>query len=115
MTPANPYRTALKLVGILGLSIGALLLLIGTAIQNTANQQYLQYGNLPDPLAWDPVLGAGSWLGGLGLAALLLWLVVSSIGWNAALAPVVDDSEEARARPLEEVRAELARRATAEE
>ena len=90
MTPANPFRTALKLIGIVGLSLAALFLLIGAGASNAA------------------VVGLGGWLAGIGIAGLLLWLVVSSIGWDATI------ERPARAQTTlspEDIQALLARKA----
>ncbi|CAN5154700.1 hypothetical protein BH11ACT5_BH11ACT5_27950 [soil metagenome] len=87
MTPANPFRSALKAIGIVGLVLGALLLLIGAGVFNAAVTNVQLYGGTLDATSWAVLVGAGSWAGGIGAAALLLWLVVSSIGWDAALEP----------------------------
>ena len=86
MDPRNPYRNALAAIWIASLVLAAAIWMIGTATVNS------------DPFAADPippdavVVGAGmvafaGSLFGLGILALLLWLVVSSLTWRAPAAP----------------------------
>lgn len=107
MTHANPFRTALKLIGILGLVVGAVLLLIGAAAYSTALTELEQFGSPLDPARWAGLVSAGSWLGGIGVAALLLWLAVSSIGWDST----IERPDRGQALTPEEISALLQRKA----
>ena len=81
MVPANPYRTALLATGLVALGLAGVIWLIGTATINNAS-----YG--PDGIiAAAGFFATANSLLGLGVLALLLWLVVSSIAWQPPRAP----------------------------
>lgn len=84
MTPNNPYRTALLVIGVIAIVLGLLLWLL-------------------------TLTSLGAPVVGVGTAALLLWLVVSAIGWVPAPAskPESEPGERADETLLERVRREI--------
>lgn len=84
MTPNNPYRTALLVIGVIAIVLGLLLWLL-------------------------TLTSLGAPVVGVGVAALLLWLVVSALGWIPA--PPSEKPAAKRAAPgpalLDEIRQEI--------
>lgn len=98
MDARNPYRNALAAIWIASLVLAAAIWMIGTATVNS------------DPFAADPippdavVVGAGmvafaGSLFGLGILALLLWLVVSALAWRAPAPEATAPAKSATPRP----------------
>ncbi len=77
MTPKNPFRTALLAVGVVSLVLALILLLSGTAIANSETASPDATGVAAGSLALSGFLVAP------GILALLLWLVVSALTWQA--------------------------------
>ena len=104
MTPKNPYRTALLAVGTLALTASVIFVLSGTAIANSDTAA-------PDAVATGAAaLAIGGWLVTPGVLALLLWLVVSSLAWQAPAPSSSGVKTSSATRPdLQSIRAELDR------